>query len=76
MEEKTQKREKQRKAGRYGLVFIFLLLLLFFFFIWNVNSGSVSLSVGEIIDIIFMGAEMRLPAVLSGRSGCPGFWLP
>lgn len=75
MEEKTQKREKQRKAGRYGLVFIFLLLLLFFFFIWNVNSGSVSLSVGEIIDIIFMGGgdetsrsiiwQIRLPRILA-----------
>ena len=75
MEEKTQKREKQRKAGRYGLVFIFLLLLLFFFFIWNVNSGTVSLSPAEKIDLILLGGgdetsrsiiwQIRLPRILA-----------
>lgn len=67
--------EESRRARRYGLVFALLLLLLFLFFIWNINSGSVSLSVSEILDIIFRGGgdetsrnivwQIRLPRILA-----------
>ena len=63
------------RAGRWGLVFVCLLFLLCFFFVWNINSGSVSLSVPEILDIIFRGGgdetsrnivwQIRLPRILA-----------
>ena len=62
--------------SRYGIAFVFLGVLLFILFIWNVNSGSVYLSVKEIIQIIFLKKgeetayniiwEIRLPRILAG----------
>lgn len=66
--------EKKRIAG-YWLSFLLLLALLAVLFLWNVNSGSVSLSVKEVFQILIrrQGDEtacaiiwqIRLPRILS-----------
>ena len=60
---------------RYWAAFGFLFLLLILFIIWNINSGSIPISVREIIDILFMRGgeetarnivwEIRLPRIIS-----------
>lgn len=60
---------------RYWATFGFLFLLLILFIIWNINSGSIPISVREIIDILFMRGgeetarnivwEIRLPRIIS-----------
>ena len=67
--------EKRKRAVRYGCSFVILGVLLFILFIWNVNAGSVPLSVGEILNIIFRHQgedvainivwEIRLPRILA-----------
>lgn len=81
---------EKKRVGRYFAAFIILAVLLAVFFIWNVNSGSVKLSVSEIIDIIFKRQgdatdyniiwEIRLPriiavVVLGGALSVSGFLL-
>lgn len=65
----------RKRAVRYGISFVILAVLLIFLFIWNVNSGSIHLSVQEILNIIFRHQgdeisynivwEIRLPRILS-----------
>lgn len=60
---------------RYWAAFGFLFLLLILFIIWNINSGSIPISVREIIGILFMRGgeetarnivwEIRLPRIIS-----------
>lgn len=67
--------ENRKRAVRYGVSFVILGALLFILFIWNVNAGSVPLSVGEILNIIFRHQgedvainivwEIRLPRILA-----------
>lgn len=76
--------------GRYCAAFVMLTLLLACMVIWNINSGSVSMSVGEIFQILFGPASdqtnygivwnMRLPrilaaAILGGALSLSGFLL-
>lgn len=65
----------RKRAVRYGISFVILAVLLIFLFIWNVNSGSIHLSVKEILNIIFRHQgdetsynivwEIRLPRILA-----------
>ena len=65
----------RKRAVRYGVSFVILAVLLIFLFIWNVNSGSIHLSVKEILNIIFRHQgdetsynivwEIRLPRILA-----------
>lgn len=65
----------EKRVVRYGISFVILAVLLIFLFIWNVNSGSIHLSVQEILNIIFRHQgdetsynivwEIRLPRILS-----------
>lgn len=67
--------DEKKRTGRYVLAFFVLAGLLAVLFIWNVNSGSIPLSVGEILEIIFRHGgnetsyniiwEIRLPRILS-----------
>jgi iron complex transport system permease protein len=81
---------KQRFRQRYRLAFLGLAVLLIFLVIWNINSGSVDLSVGEILKIIFCRTgeetaynivwEIRLPRIcaviiLGGALSVSGFLL-
>ncbi len=81
-------RAKQRT--RYALVFIGLFVALILIAIWNINSGSVDISAGEILRIIFQGEsdiegfnivwKIRLPrliaaAILGGALALSGFLL-
>ena len=60
---------------RCGLSFLFLAVLLCLLFLWNINSGSVYLSVREILAILFKGEgeetayhivwDIRLPRILA-----------
>ena len=43
----------KKRTARYWLSFIILAALLVILFVWNVNAGSIHLSVGEILNIIF-----------------------
>lgn len=64
-----------KKQTRYTLAFAILFILLFLMLLWNINSGSVSLSISQIWNIIVkhMGEEtayhivweIRLPRILS-----------
>lgn len=40
---------------RYWIAFGFLALLLMSFIVWNINSGSIEISVREIMEILFLG---------------------
>ena len=61
---------------RYWIAFGFLALLLMSFIVWNINSGSIEISVREIMEILFLGKgedtalnivwEIRLPRILAG----------
>lgn len=74
-EECTRKMNDRKRAVRYGISFVILAVLLIFLFIWNVNSGSIHLSVKEILNIIFRHQgdetsynivwEIRLPRILA-----------
>lgn len=67
---------ERRAYSRYCFAFLLLGGLLLLLFIWNVNSGSVSLSVKEIFQIVFFRSgeetaynivwEIRLPRILAG----------
>ena len=70
-----EKMNDRKRAVRYGVSFVILAVLLIFLFIWNVNSGSIHLSVKEILNIIFRHQgdetsynivwEIRLPRILA-----------
>lgn len=81
---------EKKRAGRYAAAFVILAVLLLVLLIWNVNSGSVRLSVYDIIDIIFKHQgdatdyniiwEIRLPriiavVILGGALSVSGFLL-
>ncbi len=63
------------RALRYGLSFALLSVLLLLLFIWNINSGSVDLSVREILEILLWHRgdetavniiwQIRLPRILA-----------
>jgi len=63
----------KHEIRRYGLAFAGLVFLLCILFVWNLNSGSVDLSVGEILGILLHktgeGAaivwDIRLPRILA-----------
>ena len=44
---------------RYWIAFGFLALLLMSFIVWNINSGSIEISVREIMEILFLGKGVR-----------------
>ena len=60
---------------RYWIAFGFLALLLMSFIVWNINSGSIEISVREIMEILFLGKgedtalniiwEIRLSRILA-----------
>ena len=60
---------------RYWIAFGFLALLLMSFIVWNINSGSIEISVREIMEILILGKgedtalniiwEIRLPRILA-----------
>ena len=60
---------------RYWIAFCFLALLLMSFIVWKINSGSIEISVREIMEILFLGKgedtalniiwEIRLPRILA-----------
>ena len=60
---------------RYWIAFGFLALLLMSFIVWNINSGSIEISLREIMEILFLGKgedtalniiwEIRLPRILA-----------
>ena len=60
---------------RYWIAFGFLALLLMSFTVWNINSGSIEISVKEIMEILFLRKgedtalnivwEIRLPRILA-----------
>ena len=45
--------DDKKRAARYWLAFLILAVLLVILFVRNVNAGSIHLSVGEIMNIIF-----------------------
>lgn len=67
--------DDKKRAARYWFAFLILAVLLVVLFIWNVNAGSIHLSVGEILNIIFRHQgddtayniiwEIRLPRILA-----------
>ena len=59
--------DDKKRAARYWFAFLILAVLLVVLFIWNVNAGSIHLSVGEILNIIFIRV-MILPTISYGRS--------
>lgn len=71
----TMKRESHTVHIRYGISFLILIVLLGILFVWNVNSGSVDLTIKEILTILIQraGAEtsfhiiwdIRLPRILA-----------
>lgn len=60
---------------RYWIAFGFLALLLMLFIVWNINSGSIEISIREIMEILFLRKgedtalnivwEIRLPRILA-----------
>ncbi len=68
--------KKRRKYARYVISFAALFLLSAVFVVWNINSGSVDLSIREIMEILFNGGgeetarniiwEIRLPRICAG----------
>ena len=43
----------KKRTARYWIAFFILAVFLVILFVWNVNAGSIHLSVGEILNIIF-----------------------
>lgn len=66
---------EKKRTGRYWFAFVVLVVLLMVLFVWNVNSGSIHLSVPDILKIIFWREgdetayniiwEIRLPRILA-----------
>ena len=60
---------------RYWIAFGFLAMLLMLFIVWNINSGSIEISIREIMEILFLRKgedtalnivwEIRLPRILA-----------
>ena len=60
---------------RYWIAFGFLALLLMSFIVWNINSGSIEISIREIMEILFLRKgedtalnivwEIRIPRILA-----------
>lgn len=84
------KRERLKQRSRYIAVFVALALAFCVIVVLNINTGSVNISIGEIVDIIFFGGgektvqnivwEIRMPrilmaAVLGGALALSGFLL-
>ena len=71
---------------RYWLSFIILIVLLLVFIFWNINSGSISISLKDIFQILFhkngdetaynIVWEIRLPRILAAviLGGAQGFF--
>lgn len=69
------KRDLKNTKKRYGFAFAFLFVLLGCLFVWNINAGSISLSVKEIVQILISPDpsatasaiiwEIRLPRILA-----------
>lgn len=67
--------DDKKRTARYWIAFFILAVFLVILFVWNVNAGSINLSVGEILNIIFRHQgdatayniiwEIRLPRILS-----------
>ena len=67
--------DDKKRTARYWMAFLILAVFLVILFVWNVNAGSIHLSVGEILNIIFRHQgdatayniiwEIRLPRILS-----------
>ena len=68
---------QSRSTMRYVMVFLSFLILLFLAVIWSIRSGSVDISVGQIIRIVFLREDInhvaynviwkiRLPRILLG----------
>lgn len=45
--------DDKKRTARYWMAFLILAVFLVILFVWNVNAGSIHLSVGEILNIIF-----------------------
>ena len=45
--------DDKKRTARYWIAFFILAVFLVILFVWNVNAGSIHLSVGEILNIIF-----------------------
>ncbi|MCD8154287.1 MAG: iron ABC transporter permease [Clostridiales bacterium] len=66
---------EHKRVTRYWVSFLLLLVLLLVLFVWNINSGSIDLSLREIVDILLGRQEdataysiiweIRLPRILS-----------
>lgn len=66
---------EHKRVTRYWVSFLLLLVLLLALFVWNINSGSIDLSLREIVDILLGRQEdataysiiweIRLPRILS-----------
>ena len=60
---------------RYWIAFGFLAMLLMLFIVWNINSGSIEISIREIMEILFLRKgedtalnivwEIRIPRILA-----------
>ena len=71
----TKNMDDKKRTARYWIAFFILAVFLVILFVWNVNAGSIHLSVGEILNIIFRHQgdatayniiwEIRLPRILS-----------
>ena len=67
--------DDKKRTARYWIAFFILAVFLVILFVWNVNAGSIHLSMGEILNIIFRHQgdatayniiwEIRLPRILS-----------
>ena len=67
--------DDKKRTARYWMAFLILAVFQMILFVWNVNAGSIHLSVGEILNIIFRLQgdapayniiwEIRLPRILS-----------
>lgn len=82
--------ENFKRRGRYAAVFMVMILALFAMAVININTGTVDISVAEIVRIIFAGQaaeaeyqiiwQIRLPrilmaAILGGALSLSGFLL-
>jgi iron complex transport system permease protein len=66
---------QKKEYARYTMAFAVLLVLLGVLFVWNINTGSVNLSAGEIVQVLLHQSEdqtaasivwqIRLPRILA-----------